>query len=150
MHLHNPAQSPNWENTKYIINAKRFFIHEQAGRDIWIDKVGADVKEVSKGGDEETQAVTTIAGRRAENTEDAKTFVRARWVASSLDVLFVIGHGYVCGLEKSISVHKKTCAGERIEEGYAHQPTPSRTGSSRPGRRVLPEEQGRVQQRIRE
>lgn len=108
------------------------------------------MKGVSKDGDEETQAVTAIAGRRAENTEGAKRFVRARWFVSSLDVFFVIRHGYVCGLDTSYISTQGTCASERKEEGYAHQPTPSRTGSSGPGRRVPPEEQVRVQQQIRE
>jgi len=39
--------APSQSRQKYII--KRFFIHEQAGGDIWIDKVGVDMKEVRKG-----------------------------------------------------------------------------------------------------
>ena len=66
-----------------------------------MSRQGGSGCEGGKGGNEETQAVTTIAGRRAKNTEGAKTFVRARWVVSSLDVFLVIRHGYVCGLEKS-------------------------------------------------
>lgn len=86
----------------------------------------ADAEDKSgKNSDEKTQAVTAIvAGRRAENTKGAKTFVRARWTVSRLDVFFVVGHGYICGLER-FCISTQGNVRKKVER-YAHQPTPSR------------------------